>query len=125
MGEITRGERKKALTALSSNLADLQQAIAQGDYDGTVESLGVVRALRDILEASEDLVALAAIDRTSMRSIAAEIGLSESAIPLLLARTQRLEEYADRNGAQARVTKRGLDAAEYDFLGQKGFDPDV
>lgn len=123
MGGITGGERKKTLTEISNSLATLQQAIDQGHHDGTIESLRVVRTLKGILESSEDLAALAALDGMSMAKIGAEIDRSETSVPMMLARTQRLAPYVENPrspGGQVRISTRALGAAEYDLRRRKG-----
>lgn len=118
MGEITGPERQEVLTNLVNDLGNLRDAILRGEHGGTVESLAVVRRLKGILEVSEELVALAAIDRMPMAKIGAEIDRSETSVPMMLARTKRLAPYAERteHGTGVRISKRSLGAAEYDLL---------
>lgn len=124
MGGLTEPERRAVLADLASDLGDIREAILRGDHDGTIESLTVVRRLKRALSASEELAALAAIDRVPMAKIAAEIDRSETSVPIMLARTQRLAPYAEHsNYGVARVSKRGLGAAEHDLSRQEKADP--
>src|SRR5690625_4524800 len=77
-------------------------------------SLCAVKELRDALDRyGDDLLAVAALGRNTMARIAELAGLSESAIPIRLARTGRLEQYATTGKGQPRVTSRGLGAATW------------
>ena len=84
------------------------------------EQLQAVRDLREALEEhGDDLIALAALARYPMALIGRKAGMSETAVPIRLARTKRLEQYADTKGAgQPRVSSRGLGAATWALQGK-------
>ena len=83
------------------------------DLDGTLAGVGSARrALEDV---GDDIVALAAIAGYPMRNLGELTDLSETTIPLRLARTERLAQYARTTRGKPRVGRPELGAALWNY----------
>lgn len=83
-------------------------------FDSVLEGIGSVQAALD--EVGDDLIALAALAGYPMRHLGELVGLSETAIPVRLARTPRLAPFARVTGnGKPRVGRPELGAAAWDY----------
>ena len=82
------------------------------DLDDVLTAIGAIQAALE--EHGDDLMGLAALGGYPMATIGEMVGLSETAVPIRIARTKRLAPYAEKTGRGAlRVSKRGLGAAAW------------
>lgn len=82
------------------------------DIDYALGKISEARAIID--RVGDDLTAIAAIAGYPMAHLGSLVGLSETAVPVRLARTDRLRPYA-RGASTPRVGRAELGAAAWDF----------
>ena len=82
------------------------------EIDLALAQIGAARAL--VEDAGDELTAIAAIAGYPMARLGELVGLSETAVPIRLARTKRLSPYAKGSGTP-RVGRAELGAAAWDF----------